>query len=79
MSDTAVPWAGQEGEGPFRVVFDGKVFFNRWYVAATDCPKQGSTNDNPNFDSPWESVRDATEQEIAQGNPTTCDLTSAED
>ncbi|HHG0682872.1 TPA: glycosyl hydrolase family 18 protein [Enterobacter cloacae] len=64
-------WSGQEGNGPFEVIYDSGVYTNAWWVGATDCPGNASADAANN---PWRFERDATAAEIAEyGNPTTCD------
>ena len=68
-------WSGQSGGNTIEVIFDSKVYSNRWYVNADNCPQGASAE---NWDNPWSYVRDATKAEIDQyGNPTTCDAGSA--
>lgn len=64
-------WSGQEGTGPFEVIYDSGVYTNAWWVAATDCPGNASGDEANN---PWRFERAATSAEISEyGNPTTCD------
>ena len=68
-------WSGQAGGNTIEVIFDSKVYSNRWYVNADNCPQGASAE---NWDNPWSYVRDATKAEIDQyGNPTTCESGSA--
>ncbi|MFF4403948.1 hypothetical protein ACFY2W_16265 [Streptomyces sp. NPDC001262] len=69
MDNRAEPWNGQSGAGPFTVIFDGKVFENKWWVEASHCP--GKAQQDPN-NNPWRVFRDATSEEVALGNPTNC-------
>lgn len=64
-------WSGQEGTGPYEVIYDSGVYTNAWWVGASDCPGNASDDEANN---PWRFERDATAAEIAEyGNPTTCD------
>lgn len=64
-------WNGQEGTGPYEVIYNSGVYTNAWWVGASDCPGN-ATDEDPN--NPWRFERDATTAEIAEyGNPTTCD------
>ncbi|WP_325168729.1 glycosyl hydrolase family 18 protein, partial [Citrobacter cronae] len=64
-------WSGQEGTGPYEVIYDSGVYTNAWWVGASDCPGNASGDEANN---PWRFERDATAAEIAEyGNPTTCD------
>lgn len=64
-------WSGQESSDTIEVIFDSKVYTNRWYVSAENCPQTASAD---NWDNPWTYVRNATPAEISEyGNPTTCD------
>lgn len=64
-------WSGQEGTGPFEVIYDSGVYTNAWWVGATDCPGNASGDEANN---PWRYERAATSAEISEyGNPTTCD------
>jgi chitinase len=65
-----VPWDHQSGAGPFCVIFDSQVWENFWWVEADHCP--GKWTEDPNH-NPWRESRPATNEEIALGNPTSCD------
>ena len=64
-------WNGQEGTGPYEVIFNSGVYTNAWWVSASNCPGEAEGDEANN---PWRYERDATPSEIAEyGNPTTCD------
>lgn len=65
-----VPWDHQSGAGPFKVVFNSQIWQNSWWVEAHHCP--GKWQEDPNH-NPWRLLRQATNDEIALGNPTSCD------
>jgi chitinase len=65
-----VPWDHQSGAGLFKVVFDSQVWQNSWWVEAYHCP--GKWKEDPSH-NPWRLLRRATNDEIALGNPTSCD------
>ena len=69
-----VPWDHQSGTGPFHVIFSSQIWKNDWWVEREHCP--GKWQEDPNH-NPWRIFRAATSEEIALGNPTSCD--SAED
>lgn len=69
IEETVVPWDHQSGAGPFYVVFDSFVWKNLWWVESYQCPKEWE--DDPN-NNPWRKLRAATSEEIALGNPTSC-------
>lgn len=71
-NDQVVPWDHQSGAGPFYVVFASQIWKNGWWVEAEHCP--GKWQEDPNH-NPWRSDRPATSEEIALGNPTSCDST----
>jgi len=64
-------WSGQEGAGPYEVIYDSGVYTNAWWVGAKDCPGNASADEASN---PWRFERAATAAEMTQyGNPTTCE------
>lgn len=66
-------WSGQEGAGPYEVIYNSGVYTNAWWVAKTDCP--GNETDT----NPWKYERAATSAEISQyGNPTTCETSGGD-
>lgn len=66
-------WSGQEGTGPYEVIYNSGVYTNAWWVAKTDCP--GNETDT----NPWKYERAATSAEISQyGNPTTCETSGGD-
>ncbi|WP_179958043.1 glycosyl hydrolase family 18 protein [Enterobacter sichuanensis] len=66
-------WSGQEGAGPYDVIYNSGVYTNAWWVAKTDCP--GNETDT----NPWKYERAATSAEISQyGNPTTCETSGGD-
>lgn len=66
-------WNGQEGSGPYEVIYDSNVYTNAWWVAKTDCP--GTESDS----NPWKYERVATSAEMSQyGNPTTCETSGGD-
>lgn len=66
-------WSGQEGSGPYEVIYNSGVYTNAWWVAKTDCP--GNETDT----NPWKYERAATSAEISQyGNPTTCETSGGD-
>jgi bifunctional chitinase/lysozyme len=68
------PWSGQSGAGEFHVLFDGKVYVNRWWVEPHHCPADASPT---NWSNPWQLEREATKEELATlYNPTSCDLSA---
>lgn len=71
-NNQVVPWDHQSGAGPFYVVFASKIWKNGWWVEAEHCP--GKYEEDPNH-NPWRIDRPATNEEIALGNPTSCDST----
>lgn len=56
-------WSGQEGTGPYEVIYDSGVYTNAWWVGASDCPGNASDDEANN---PWRFERDATAAEIAE-------------
>lgn len=65
-----VPWDHQSGGETFHVIFASKVWKNDWWVEADHCPSEAVEDPKHN---PWRIQRDATQEEIAKGNPTSCD------
>lgn len=65
-----VPWDHQSGGETFHVIFDSKIWKNDWWVEAYHCP--GKASEDPN-NNPWRLQRNATQEEIAKGNPISCD------
>ena len=66
-----VGWTGQSGPGPFTVLFNGKIYKNRWWVRSNRCPADADAN---NWDNAWQYQRDATADELNTiDNPTNCD------
>lgn len=65
-----VPWDHQSGAGPFYVIFDSQIWKNGWWVEAEHCP--GKWQEDPNRNS-WRVFRAATQEEIALGNPKSCE------
>lgn len=64
-----VPWNRQVGAGPFRVIFDGRIWVNAWRVECRHCPGGAATDPDNN---PWRDIRPATPEELEIGNPTSC-------
>lgn len=67
-----VAWTGQSGPGGnFTVLFDGKIYTNRWWAESFNCPADAGPD---NWVNPWQYKRDATAGEMKKlDNPTTCD------
>ena len=67
-----VAWTGQSGPGgKFTVLFDGKIYTNRWWADSFHCPADAGPD---NWVNPWQYKRDATADEMKNlDNPTTCD------
>jgi bifunctional chitinase/lysozyme len=74
-AESVVPWSGQSGAGnSFNVLFNGKIFVNRWWVESFNCPADASPT---NWSNPWQFQRDATSDELSSmTNPTSCDVTT---
>ena len=67
-----IAWkAALEGEGPFLVIFDSKVYKN---ISRVDKKCPGNLEKEGTDNNPWRLERDATQEEIEEsGNPTRCD------
>ncbi len=67
-----VAWTAQSGPGKtYTVLFNGKIFNNRWWVEASHCPADAGPD---NYKNPWQYQRMATADELQNiENPTTCD------
>lgn len=71
IGEPLAAWNQQSGGQTFNVIFDGKVYQNQYWVERWHCPGQAGTAASPH--NAWESLRDATGEEIAElGNPTDC-------
>ncbi len=71
-NSSVVAWNKQQGGQTWYVVFNGAVYKNAWWVAASNCPGDAKENDASN---PWRYVRAATATEISQyGNPGSCSV-----
>jgi chitinase len=64
-----VPWDHQSGGETYHVIFDSKIWKNAWWVEASNCPGEAAEDPDHN---PWRFLRNATMEEIATGNPTSC-------
>ncbi|WP_312952849.1 carbohydrate-binding protein [Superficieibacter sp.] len=70
-------WQHQEGGTTWHVIYDGAIYQNAWWVAASNCPGNAKADDASN---PWRYLRDATAAEEAKyGNPTSCDTDGEDD
>ena len=71
-NSSVVAWNKQQGGQTWYVVFNGAIYKNAWWVAASKCPGDAKGNDASN---PWRYVRAATATEITQyGNPASCSV-----
>ncbi len=66
-----VSWTGQSGPGgAFTVLFNGKIYTNRWWAEPFHCPADAKPGNDKNA---WQYLRDATDDEMKTiENPTTC-------
>jgi len=66
-----VAWAAQSGDRKYTVLFDGKIYRNRWWVEPSHCPADASPDNDRNA---WQFQRKATAEELKTIiNPTDCD------
>jgi chitinase len=66
-----IAWNQQAGGDTFRVLFNGFVYRNTYWVERWHCPGQSDGEGSPH--NAWERIRAATPAEIAaHGNPTEC-------
>ncbi len=65
-----VGWVAQSGGEKYTVLFDGKVYRNRWWVESYHCPADAAPGNNLNA---WQLLRNATAKELRTvDNPTSC-------
>lgn len=74
-ADGVVAWTAQSGPTKtYTVLFDGKIFTNRWWVESFNCPIDAGPD---NYNNPWQYQRNASADELQNiENPTTCDAAS---
>jgi len=75
-AEQIVAWSAQSGPGKtYTVLFNGKIFTNRWWVESYHCPADASPT---NANNAWEYQRDATADELKNlDNPNNCDAASS--
>lgn len=69
-----VAWTAQSGSQKYTVLFDGKVYRNRWWVESSHCPADAASGNDQNA---WQFQRKATPEELKTvENPKNCDAAS---